>query len=492
MFVEQIYTNCLAEAAYYIESDGEAAIIDPLRETEPYIAKAKKRNAKIKYVFETHFHADFVSGHLDLARKTGATIVFGPKAKANYKIYEGNDGEIFSIGKIKIKLLHTPGHTPESTTYLLIDENGKNHAIFTGDTLFIGDVGRPDLAIGNGLTENDLAGMLYESLHKKILPLEDEIIVYPAHGAGSSCGKNMSKETCDTLGHQKKFNYALQKMSKEEFIAKVTDGIAPPPQYFFKDAMINKNGYDNLDSVMQKSLKPLSLAEFEKERQKGILVLDTRHQQIFCKGFIPNSLNFGLNGMFAIWVGTLIENINQPILLVAENGKEEESVMRLARVGYDNVIGFLNGGFETWKNAGKKTYSIISISAEEFARHHSNNTNNNSPAKAQITQRKNLADFASSWENPSSYKILDVRKPDEYDSSHLENAENFPLDYIWKNLGKLNKNENYYLHCRSGYRSMIAASILKKNGFQNLIEVAGGFEAIKNTGLPLVSAPFAV
>ena len=462
MFVEQIYTNCLAEAAYYIESDGEAAIIDPLRETEPYIVKAKERNAKIKFVFETHFHADFVSGHLDLARKTGAAIVFGPEAKTNYKIYEGKDGEIFSIGKIKIKLLHTPGHTFESSTYLLIDENGKNHSIFTGDTLFIGDVGRPDLAIGNGLTENDLAGMLYESLHKKILPLEDEIIVYPAHGAGSSCGKNMSKETFDTLGHQKKFNYALQKMTKEEFVAKVTDGIAPPPQYFFKDAMINKNGYDSLEEVMKKSLNPLSIADFENEMKKGTLILDTRHQQIFNKGFIPSSINMGLGGMFAIWVGTLIENTNQPILLVTENGKEEESVMRLARVGYDNVIGFSDGGFETWKNSGREISTITSISAQEFANKHQT---------SDIGHRT----------------ILDVRKPDEYNTNHLKNAENFPLDYIWNNLDKLNKNENYYLHCRSGYRSMIASSILKKNGFNNLIEIAGGFEAIKNTGLPMVS-----
>lgn len=463
MYIEQIYTNCLAEAAYYIESDGEAAIIDPLRETEPYIAKAGERKAIIKFVFETHFHADFVSGHLDLARKTNAAIVFGPKAQTNYKIYQGRDGEIFNIGKIKIKLLHTPGHTLESSTYLLIDEQGKNHSIFTGDTLFIGDVGRPDLAIGNGLTEKDLAGMLYESLHNKILPLEDELIVYPAHGAGSSCGKNMSKETSDTLGHQKKFNYALQAMTKQEFIAKVTDGIAPPPQYFFKDAMINKNGYDPMEDVMHKSMKPLSVVDFENEIKKGTLVLDTRHQQTFNKGFIPRSMNIGLGGMFAIWVGTLISDVNKPILIVAENGKEKETIMRLARVGYDTVIGYLDGGFDVWKSAKKNIEIITSVSADEFSKN-----------------------------KKAGFKVLDVRKPDEFQLNRLKDAVNFPLDYIWENIGKLDKNENYYVHCKSGYRSMIASSILKKNGFKNLIEIAGGFESIKKTGVEVVSTPVEV
>lgn len=458
MYIEQIYTSCLAEAAYYIESDGEAAIIDPLRETEPYIIKAKERKATIKFVFETHFHADFISGHLDLARKTGAAIVYGPKAQTSYPIYQGADGEIFTVGKIKIRLLHTPGHTLESSTYLLIDEEGKNKAIFTGDTLFIGDVGRPDLALGNGLTEKDLAGLLYESLHKKILPLEDELMVYPAHGAGSSCGKNMSKETSDTLGHQKKFNYALQPMSKEEFIAKVTEGIAPPPPYFFKDAMINKNGYDPLEEVMRKSVRPLPLADFEREMNRGALVLDTRHQQTFNKGFVPGSINIGLGGMYAIWAGTLISDMNQPILIIAEKGKEEESVMRLARVGYDAVTGYLDGGFESWANSGKSIETIVSISAEEFV----------------LTEKKN-------------FKVLDVRKPDEYRENRLKEAVNFPLDYIWSHIDKLDKNESYYVHCKSGYRSMIASSILKKNGFKNIVEVAGGFEAIKKTGVALVA-----
>lgn len=460
MYIEQIYTNCLAEAAYYIESDGEAAIIDPLRETNPYIAKANERKAKIKYVFETHFHADFVSGHLDIAHKTGAAIVFGPQAQTGYKIYQGKDGELFRLGRITIKLLHTPGHTLESSTYLLIDETGKNHALFTGDTLFIGDVGRPDLAIGNGLTERDLAGMLFESLHKKILPLEDDIIVYPAHGAGSSCGKNMSKETYDTLGRQKRFNYALQAITKEEFIGRVMEGITPPPQYFFKDALINKNGYDSFEKVMEKSMKPLAVEDFEREISKNMMVLDTRHQQTFNKGFIPGSINIGLGGMFAIWVGTLIENVNQPMLIVADPGKEEETIMRLARVGYDNVAGYLAGGFDSWKNSGKNTDRVESVSAEEFAKN-----------------------------KKQGYTVLDVRKPDEFQANRLEGSVNFPLDYIWKNLNTLDKNQPYYLHCKSGYRSMIASSIMKKSGFQHLIEIAGGFEALKNNALPLIAAP---
>lgn len=458
MYIEQIYTSCLAEAAYYIESDGEAAIIDPLRETDPYIEKAISRQAKIKYVFETHFHADFVSGHLDIARKTGATIVFGPGAKTKYSIYEGRDGEIFQLGKIKIKLLHTPGHTLESSTFLLVNEKGKNYALFTGDTLFIGDVGRPDLAIGNGLTENDLAGMLYESLHQKILPLEDDLIVYPAHGAGSSCGKNLSKETSDTLGGQKKFNYALQLMPKGEFVSRVIDGISPPPQYFFKDAMINKNGYEPMEEVLLKSLKPLSAEVVESAIKNGVLVLDTRHPQVFNKGFIPGSVNIGLGGMFAIWVGTMIPDVNREIIIVAEEGKEKESIMRLSRVGFDRVIGFLHGGIDQWEKSSRNTDTINSVTADEF----------------------------SKSQNPS-YTILDVRKVDEYAVNHLEGALNFPLDFINDKLSGLDKNGNYYVHCKSGYRSMIASSILRKNGFKNLVEIAGGFEAIKKTGLSLLS-----
>lgn len=452
MYVEQLYTGCLAEAAYYIESNGEAAIIDPIRETFPYTDLAEKRGAKIKYVFETHFHADFVSGHVDLAKKTGATIVYGPTATAGYKIHVGKDNEEFKIGNIKIKLLHTPGHTPESSTYLLIDEHGENHAIFSGDTLFLGDVGRPDLAIKSDVTEKDLAGMLFDSLRNKIMPLADEVIVYPGHGAGSACGKNMSKETVGTIGDQKKTNYALREtMSKEEFIKELLHGILPPPQYFPKNAMMNKNGYKSIDEVMAAGLNPLSIDEFEKEKNDAIII-DTRTQGEFKDGFIPSSIFIGLNGQFAVWVGALITNLNQKIIIVSDKGKEEESVLRLARVGYDNCIGYLKGGFKAWANAGKPVETIISISAQELE-------------KIAISK---------------AVHIIDVRKPTEFLSERLEQAESFPLDTINNWLNHLDKNETKYLHCAGGYRSMIATSILRKEGYKNIIDVAEGANAIFN------------
>ena len=359
MKIEQLYTGCLAEAAYYIESEGEAAIIDPLRETEPYIAKAEKNNAKIKYVFETHFHADFVSGHIDLAKKTGAKIIFGPTAQPNYEVLIAKDQEEFKIGKLTIRVLHTPGHTPESTTFLLIDEKGIERCIFTGDTLFIGDVGRPDLALKGNLTENDLAGMLYESLHTKIMTLPDNVIVYPGHGAGSACGKNMSKETFDTLGNQKQFNYALKAKSKEAFIKEVTTGLAKPPQYFPKNAIMNKMGYDSIDEVMKRGTNAFSADAFEAAAEKyHALVLDVRKAADFSKAFIPNSINIGIDGQFAPWVGALISDLKQVILIVADKGREEETVLRLARVGYDNCIGYLEGGIENWIKAGKQTNTI--------------------------------------------------------------------------------------------------------------------------------------
>jgi hydroxyacylglutathione hydrolase len=457
MKIEQIYTGCLAEAAYYIESNGEAAIIDPLREVGPYLKKAAQSNAKIKYIFETHFHADFVSGHVDLAEKSGATIVYGPTAQTTFKSHIAADGEEFKIGNLTIKTLHTPGHTLESTTYLLLDENGKPHCIFSGDTLFIGDVGRPDLAQKGELTMNDLAGILYDSLHSKIMTLPDDVIVYPGHGAGSACGKSMSKETFDTLGHQKEVNYALKATSKEQFIKEVTDGILPPPQYFAKNAALNKGGYNNMDDVYKQGLQPLSPQAFEDiANQTGALVLDTRDPQQFAKAFVPNSINIGLNGQFAPWVGALITDLKQEILLVTDAGKAEETITRLARVGYDNTIGYLAGGIEAWKNAGKDTDNITSITATEFEQ-----AVNDQP----------------------SLHALDVRKPGEYEAEHLENTLTRPLDYINDWTPELKPQETYYIHCAGGYRSMIAASILKARGIANVIDIAGGYGAIKETNL---------
>ncbi|MEO9873173.1 MBL fold metallo-hydrolase [Ekhidna sp.] len=458
MNIEQIYTGCLAQGAYFIESEGEVAIIDPLRESAPYIKKAEKENASIKYIFETHFHADFVSGHLDLAKKTGGTVVFGPGAKTSFEIHEATDGETFNVGKLKIKALHTPGHTLESTTYLLFDESGKEHAIFSGDTLFIGDVGRPDLAQKGDLTQADLAGMLYDSLRSKIMTLPDDVIVYPAHGAGSACGKNMSKETHDVLGNQKKVNYALRAdMTKEEFIKEVTDGLLPPPQYFAQNVAMNKAGAVELDKVLEKGNVPLDIGTFEMmANHEGALVLDTRHQKEFVKGHIPNSIFIGIDGGFAPWVGALITDLQQPIIFLAEAGREEEVVTRLSRVGYDNTFGYLEGGMDSWEQAGKDIQTLESISAEEFA------------------QRYEKGDL----------NVMDVRKPGEFESEHVEAAESIPLDFISDQMNKVDEDKTYHIHCAGGYRSVIAASILKARGFHNLVDVAGGFKAIKETNIP--------
>ncbi|MBB5438085.1 glyoxylase-like metal-dependent hydrolase (beta-lactamase superfamily II)/rhodanese-related sulfurtransferase [Pedobacter sp. AK017] len=457
MNIEQIYTGCLAEAAYYIESNGEAAIIDPLREVAPYLKKAAKDNAKIRYIFETHFHADFVSGHIDLAEKSGATIVYGPTAKTSFKSHVAKDGEQFKIGELTIVALHTPGHTPESTTYLLIDKYGKPYCIFTGDTLFIGDVGRPDLAQQGDLTMEDMAATLYDSLHQKILTLPDDILVYPAHGAGSACGKSMSKETFDTLGHQKAVNYALKAASKAQFIKEVTDGILPPPQYFAKNAAMNKHGYESVDDVYEKGLKPLTPEEFEAMANlAGALILDTRDPQVFAKAFVPSAINIGLNGQFAPWVGALITDLKQPLLLVCEPEKEAETITRLARVGYDNTIGYLAGGISAWQKAGKETDAVQSISAMEF---------------------EGIAN------EDGTVQVLDVRKAGEYESEHLEMTMTRPLDDINDWTNGLDHKETYYVHCAGGYRSMIAASILKARGIDHVVDIAGGYAAIKNTAL---------
>lgn len=456
MYIEQLYTGCLAEAAYYIESEGEAAIIDPLRETSPYIELAAKRNAKIKYVFETHFHADFVSGHIDLARETGSSIVFGPTAQTGYDVIVAKDDEVFSIGKIKLKVLHTPGHTLESSCFLLIDENGNNNAVFTGDTLFVGDVGRPDLAIKSDLTIDDLAGMLFDSLNSKIKPLADDVIVYPAHGAGSSCGKNIGKETFSTIGTQKKLNYAMQPMNKLDFIKAVTDGLSSAPGYFAMDAKLNKEGYDSIDDVLKKNTKALTVTEFETEMAKGALVLDVRSADDFEKGFVPKAINIGLNGQYAPWVGMLIDG-NVPLILVAEDGKEAEAVLRLARVGYEKVNGYLKGGISAWKNEGKKIETIESVTAEDFV--------------AKI--------------DPSS-NILDVRKLAEVESGIVENAQHMCLSKLQTELNSLDKNKHYFVHCAGGYRSMMAASILKQKGFTKITNVLGGMGKISATGIKLV------
>ncbi len=457
MKIEQIYTGCLAQGAYYIESEGEAVVIDPLREVKPYMQKAANSNAKIKYVFETHFHADFVSGHLDLAKQSGAAIVFGPTAKPNFEAYIAADGEEIKVGKITFKILHTPGHTMESTCYLLKDENRKDVALFSGDTLFIGDVGRPDLAqkVIADLTQDKLAAHLYDSLHNKILPLADDIIVYPAHGAGSACGKNMSKETSDTLGHQKATNYALQPKSKEAFMKQVLTGLTPPPQYFPLNVLMNIQGYDSIDDVLKRGTQALSPEAFETAaNETGALILDTRDAEVFSKGFIPNSVNIGIDGNFAPWVGAMIPDVKQEILLLTDEGREEEVVTRLARVGYDHSIGYIKGGFTAWKNAGKEIDTIQRVSADE------------------------LADILA--KDPTT-NILDVRKKSEYDSEHLMDAESACLDYINDSMLKVDKNKTCYVHCAGGYRSMIFASILKARGYDHLIDVRGGFKALKES-----------
>jgi glyoxylase-like metal-dependent hydrolase (beta-lactamase superfamily II)/rhodanese-related sulfurtransferase len=458
MKVEQIYTGCIAHAAYYLESNGEAAIFDPLREVQPYIDRAKKDNAQIKYVFETHFHADFVSGHLDLKSKTGAEIVFGPTAKPSYKATVASDNQIFNVGNYKVKVIHTPGHTMESTTYLLIDENNKEHGIISGDTLFIGDVGRPDLAqhVISDLTEEKLARALYQSLHQKIIPLSDELIVYPNHGAGSACGKMMSKETTDTLGNQKKTNYALQPMSEDDFVKSILTGLTPPPSYFPKNALMNIQGYESLDTIMQRAHTPLNAIQFEiAANETNALVLDTRNGNEFAKGFIPNSVNIGLDGNFAQMVGDLVLDIKQPLLIVAESGKEDESIIRLSRIGFDNVVGFLEGGINTWKNADKELEQIERISAKEM--------------ESRLKSRKIL--------------VVDVRRKSEFDSEHIVDALNIPLREINDHLAQLPKETPFIIHCAGGYRSMIAASILKQRGWNNFVDVAGGFNEIKNTSL---------
>ena len=457
MKIEQIYTGCIAHAAYYLESNGEAAIFDPLREVQPYIDRAAKDKAKIKYVFETHFHADFVSGHLDLMKKTGATIVFGPTAKPAYEATVAEDNQLFQVGDCTVKVIHTPGHTMESTTYLLIDENGKEHGLITGDTLFIGDVGRPDLAqhVIADLTEEKLAGYLFDSLRNKIMPLSDDLIVYPNHGAGSACGKMMSKETTDTLGNQKKFNYALRPdMTKEEFITSLLTGLTTPPGYFPQNVLMNIKGYESLDNIMDRGNRPLSAEEFETAaNETQALVLDTRSATDFAKGFIPNSINIGIDGSFAQWVGEMIPGVKQEILLVTDEGREEESIIRLSRVGYDNTLGYLKGGFNAWKAANKDIETVDRITEEEFAE--------------QFTTQQPI--------------VIDVRKKSEFDSEHVEGITNIPLNTINQHLAEFPKDKPFILHCAGGYRSMLAASILKSRGWDNFVDVVGGFSAIKAT-----------
>lgn len=465
MKLEQIYTGCLAHGAYYIESDGEAAVIDPLREIQPYLDMANERGAKIKYIFETHFHADFVSGHVDLAKKTGAPIIYGPTSmKTGFEALIAKDGQEFKLGKSTIKVIHTPGHTLESSCYLLVDENGKEKALFTGDTLFIGDVGRPDLAqhVIADLTQEKLAGHLYDSLRNKIMPLSDDLIVYPAHGAGSACGKNLSKDTYDTLGNQKKTNYALREdMSKEEFIEELLTGLTQPPGYFPKNVLMNIHGYDSIDEILEKGTKALSAKEFKNEMDKGnVLVLDAREGSKFAKGFIPGSINISLYGSFAVWAGTLITDIRQKIIFICDEGKETEVVTRLARVGYDNTAGYLNGGIDAWKKEGYALDKIPTVTVQEFS---------------------------EMEEKDNTINILDVRKRSEFDSEHIVNAVNAPLDYINESMEIVDRKKKYYVHCDAGYRSMIFASILKTRGYDNLIDVDGGFKSIKDSGKFIIS-----
>lgn len=459
MKLEQIYTGCIAHAAYYLENNGEAAIFDPLREVQPYIDKATKDGAKIKYVFETHFHADFVSGHLDLAKKTGAQIVYGPTAKPGFDAIVAEDNQVFKVGNYSVKVIHTPGHTMESTCYLISDENGKEHGIITGDTLFIGDVGRPDLAqhVISDLTQEKLASTLYDSLRNKIMPLSDDLIVYPNHGAGSACGKNMSKETTDTLGHQKMVNYALRaNMTREEFMSELLEGLTQPPSYFPKNVLMNIKGYDSIDTVMERGMQALNPDEFEAAaNETEALMLDTRDPAVFSKGFIPNSINIGIDGNFAPWVGALIPDIKQPILVIADEGREEEVITRMARVGYDFAIGYLKGGFNAWKASGKEIDTVERISAKQL--------------------EESIKDETI---------IIDVRNRGEYDAEHLEKAINIPLDYINEHLAEFPKDKPFVIHCAGGYRSMIAASILKSRGWDNFQDVEGGFKAISETEIP--------
>lgn len=462
MKIEQIYTGCIAQAAYYLENNGEAAIFDPLREVQPYIGKANKDNAKIKYIFETHFHADFVSGHLDLANKTGGQIVYGPTAKPEFEAVIATDNQEFKVGSYTVKALHTPGHTLESTCYLLIDENGKQHGIITGDTLFIGDVGRPDLAqaLVEDLTQEKLASYLFDSLRNKIMPLSDDLIVYPSHGAGSACGKNMSKETTDTLGNQKKTNYALREdMTREEFTSELLDGLGLPPAYFPQNVLMNIQGYESLDTVIEKSFKALKPNEFETlANQAEAIVLDVRHENDYVKSHIPNSIFIGIQGNFAPWVGALIMDVKQPLLLVTPEGREQETITRLSRVGFDNVLGYLEGGIPGWQEAGFEIDTMKSISPEEFT--------------SQLSE---------------SSVIVDARKPGEFSAEHVEHALNIPLDTVNQNFSEVPKNEEFYLHCAGGYRSVIMGSILKSRGIHNFINVEKGISGIRNSGLKLTN-----
>jgi glyoxylase-like metal-dependent hydrolase (beta-lactamase superfamily II)/rhodanese-related sulfurtransferase len=459
MKIEQIYTGCLAQGAYYITSNGEAAIIDPLRETAPYIDRLTSDNVKLKYIFETHFHADFVSGHLDLSTQTGAKIVYGPNAKPEFDIISAEDNQIFEVGNIKIKVLHTPGHTMESTCYLLIDENGKDTALFSGDTLFIGDVGRPDLAQkAASMTQEQLAGILFHSLRDKVMTLADDVVVYPAHGAGSACGKNMSKETVSTIGEQKQQNYALRaNMTEAEFIKEVTDGLLPPPAYFGMNVAMNKKGIPSFASILNSGMKAIDASDFEQlVDDSGALILDTRNASDFSKGFVPQSINIGISGDFAPWVGALIADVNQPIVLVTDSGKEEETVTRLSRVGFDSVLGHLKGGFEAWKSAGFDVDTVHRITAAQF---------------------ENEVKISES-------KVVDIRRESEYEAEHIEDAYSKPLAYINDWVKDINPNEHFFMHCAGGYRSMIAASILQARGYRNFSEIEGGFNAIAATNLP--------
>lgn len=452
MYIKQLYTGCLSEAAYYIESEGEVAIIDPLRDTDEYMKLAKERDAGIKYIFETHFHADFVSGHLDLHKQTGAPIIYGPGAKTDYTVYNCKDNEIFKLGKLTIQVMHTPGHTLESSCYLLRDEKDKPYAVFTGDTLFVGDVGRPDLSSGN-MSSTELAGIMYDTIQNKILPLPDNVLVYPAHGAGSSCGKNMGPETFSTIGEQKKNNYALQPQSKEEFIAAVTNGLAVAPKYFTINAQINMHGYEGLEAIKKKGLTPLSIGDLKKMQKEDILILDTRHATVFTKGFIPGSIFIGLEGRFAEWAGSLLP-FDKPMILVTEPGKEEESIVRLSRVGFDKIKGFLKGGFESWANAGETVDLIIDVEADELA--------------MDMPHDPNL-------------RVVDVRRETEFADGHIKDAQNLPLNEMndLVNLAHFEETQNLYVHCAGGYRSVIASSLLKREGVHNLRNVLGGWSKIK-------------
>jgi glyoxylase-like metal-dependent hydrolase (beta-lactamase superfamily II)/rhodanese-related sulfurtransferase len=458
MNVEQIYTGCLAQGAYYITSNGEAAIIDPLRETAPYLERLERDGVKLKYIFETHFHADFVSGHIDLSARTGAPIVYGPTANPEFDAIIATDGQEFKVGDVTFRVLHTPGHTTESSCYLLKDENGKDTALFSGDTLFLGDVGRPDLAQkAANMTMEGLAGMLYDSLMTKIVPLADDITVYPAHGAGSACGKNMMKETVDTLGNQKKVNYALNQPDRETFIKSVIEGLTPPPGYFGMNVAMNKKGYTSFEKVLNQGLTPIKVNQLEAiVESSNALILDTRNPADFVDGFIPQSISIGLSGDFAPWVGALIVDVNQPIVLVTEPGREQEAVTRLSRVGFDNVLGYVEGGFQAWKDAGQEIDTVDRISAAEFA--------------SKVDLEKD--------------KVVDVRREGEYNAEHVDNAYSLPLAYINTWIKDVNPAEHFYMHCASGFRSIIAASILQSRGYRNFTEIGGGFKAIKETPIP--------